>query len=91
MTKADIIEVITMKLNMTKVEAGDVFESFLDIVKETLEKGEDIKIIGFGKFVIHQKKDRLGRNPQTGEPMTISSRKILTFKPSVLLKEELNK
>jgi len=90
MTKADLIEAIQSRLDLKKAEAGDLLESVLDIMKDTLEKGEDIKISGFGKFVIRQKKDRIGRNPQTGEQTNISSRKVLTFKPSAVLKQEIN-
>ena len=60
-------------------------------MKSTLEQGETLKISGFGNFVVKQKKDRRGRNPQTGETLTIESRRVLTFKPSALLKEAINK
>jgi integration host factor subunit alpha len=61
------------------------------VLKNTLEAGEDIKIAGFGKFKVKQKKDRRGRNPQTGEAITIEARRILSFKPSALLKTAVNK
>ena len=61
-----------------------------DTIKETLEKAEKIKISGFGNFVIRSKKPRVGRNPQTGEEIEISARKVLTFKPSQVLKNALN-
>ena len=90
MTKSDIVENVLAKRNLTKREAADIVDTLLDIIKDTLESGEDVKISGFGKFEIHQKRDRRGRNPQTGEPLTITARKILTFKPSTLLKQEIN-
>jgi len=61
-----------------------------DIIKSTLESGEKIKIAGFGNFIVKEKADRRGRNPQTGEEIVISARKILTFKPSQVLKSAIN-
>ena len=65
-------------------------ETVFDTIKETLEKGEKIKISGFGNFVVRDKNARAGRNPQTGEEITISARRVLTFKPSQVLKNALN-
>lgn len=90
MTKKDLVNNIQEQSNLLKKEAEQVMESVLDIIKETLASGEEVKISGFGKFVIQQKHDRTGRNPQTGEPLTITARKILTFKPSSLLKQNIN-
>ena len=66
-------------------------EMVFEIVKSTLEEGEKIKIAGFGNFVVKEKADRRGRNPQTGEEITIYARRILTFKPSQVLKASINK
>jgi integration host factor subunit alpha len=90
MTKADIVERIYEKTNLSKKDSINIIEEVFSILKSTLEDGEDIKISGFGKFEVKQKKDRIGRNPVTGEAMTITSRRILTFKPSKLLKNALN-
>lgn len=90
MTKRDIIEKVRDISNLQRKEAEGMVESVLEIIKETLASGEEVKIAGFGKFIVHQKHDRTGRNPQTGEPLTITARKILTFKPSIILKQELN-
>jgi len=65
-------------------------ELLFDVMKSTLESGERLKITGFGNFEVKQKADRRGRNPQTGEEITIEARKILTFKPSNMLKESIN-
>jgi len=65
-------------------------ETVFSIIKNTLETGEKIKIAGFGNFVVKQKADRRGRNPQTGETITIVARRILTFKPSQVLKNAIN-
>ena len=83
MTKADIIENVYEKVGgFSKKEAAEIVETVFDTIKETLERGEKIKISGFGNFVVRDKNARVGRNPQTGEEITISARRVLTFKPS---------
>ena len=91
MTKADLIEAVHAELQAhSKKDAADIVESVFETMKSTLGAGEKIKISGFGNFVVRQKKARVGRNPQTGEEITISARKVLTFKPSQVLKNALN-
>ena len=90
MTKADIIERIHQRIGFSKKESAEMVETVFRIIKTTLETGEKIKIAGFGNFVIKQKADRRGRNPQTGETITIAARRILTFKPSQVLKNAIN-
>jgi integration host factor subunit alpha len=90
MTKADMVENIYEKVGFSKKESAELVEAVFDIIKGTLEKGEKIKIAGFGNFVVKEKADRRGRNPQTGEEITITARKILTFKPSQVLKASIN-
>lgn len=91
MTKADIVEKIYDKVGFSKKESAELVEMVFDIIKGTLEKGDKIKLAGFGNFVVKEKADRRGRNPQTGEEIIISARKILTFKPSQVLKASINK
>jgi integration host factor subunit alpha len=91
MTKADIIEQIYEKVGFSKKESAEIVELVFDTMKETLERGEKIKISGFGNFVVRQKRPRIGRNPQTGEEIEITARKVLTFRPSQVLKAALNK
>jgi len=91
MTKADIVEKIYDKVGFSKKESAELVEIVFDIIKSTLEKGDKIKIAGFGNFVVKEKADRRGRNPQTGDEIIISARKILTFKPSQVLKASINK
>lgn len=91
MTKADIIEQIYEKIGFSKKESSEIVELVFDTMKDTLEKGEKIKISGFGNFVVRSKNPRVGRNPQTGEEIEISARRVLTFRPSQVLKETLNK
>jgi integration host factor subunit alpha len=90
MTKADMVEKIYEKIGFSKKESAELVETVFDIIKSTLEQGEKIKIAGFGNFVIKEKADRRGRNPQTGDEITITARKILTFKPSQVLKAAIN-
>ena len=90
MTKADLIEKIQTHNGYSKKEASDLLESVFSIMKNTLKSGENLKIQGFGNFEIKQKKDRRGRNPQTGEEIIIEARSILTFKSSPLLRQAIN-
>jgi integration host factor subunit alpha len=92
MTKADIIDAVFEKVGgFSKKEAADAVETVFETVKETLEKGEKIKLSGFGNFVVRDKLARTGRNPQTGQGMVISARRVLTFRPSQVLKNTLNR
>lgn len=90
MTKADLADLIHEKLSCQKKEAVELLDLTLKILKEAIATEGHVKISGFGNFVVRQKSDRTGRNPQTGETITISSRKVLTFKPSVTLKNRVN-
>jgi len=90
MTKADLIESIYLKTGFSKKESAEIVETVFDLIKDTLEEGEKIKIAGFGNFVVKEKATRRGRNPQTGEEIEISARRILTFKPSQVLKNAIN-
>jgi integration host factor subunit alpha len=90
MTKADLIEKVYLKTGNSKKETGDTVEKVFELIKSTLENGEKIKIAGFGNFVVQSKATRCGRNPQTGDAIEISSRKILTFEPSQILKGAIN-
>ncbi len=90
MTKADIVENIYEKVGISKKETAAVVQTIFDTIKETLEDEENVKISGFGNFVIRKKRARRGRNPQTGEEIEISARKVITFKPSNVLKDLIN-
>jgi integration host factor subunit alpha len=90
MTKGDIVERIYERVGFSKKEASEVVESIFELIKSRLEQGEKVKISGFGNFVVHQKRPRKGRNPQTGEEITISGRKVLSFKASPVLKKSMN-
>ena len=90
MTKADIVEKIQAGTGMTRNESAEMMEEVFSIMKSTLEQGENLKISGLGSFVVKQKHDRRGRNPQTGETITIAARRIVTFKPSGVLRDAIN-
>ena len=90
MTKADLVERIHEDIGLSKKDASRVVETVFETIKETLERGEKVKISGFGNFVVREKKERRGRNPQTGDVLTISARRVLTFKPSQILKKAIN-
>ena len=90
MTKADLVEAIHVKVGFSKKESADIVEMVFATIKDTLEKGEKIKISGFGNFEVRDKRSRVGRNPQTGDVIEISARRVLTFKPSQVLKSVLN-
>jgi integration host factor subunit alpha len=90
MTKKDLVERIHTSTGISKKDSHDILETVFSIMKDTLETGEKIKIVGFGNFEVRKKKDRKGRNPQNGEAMTITARRILSFKPSTILKSAIN-
>lgn len=88
-TKADIVERVYKEAGFSKKEASDLVDLVFKVIKDTLARGEKVKISGFGNFSIRDKTTRVGRNPQTGEAMNISARRVLTFKPSQILKEDI--
>lgn len=89
-TKADIVERVYEKIGFSKKEASELVELVFNSLKTTLQKGEKVKISGFGNFIVRGKNERVGRNPQTGEQIKISARRVLTFRPSQVLKAMLN-
>jgi integration host factor subunit alpha len=90
MTKAEIVEQIYEQVGFSKKESAELVEKVFEAIKETLSRGEKVKISGFGNFVVRDKNSRKGRNPQTGEEILLEARKVLTFKPSLVLKNLLN-
>ncbi|MCX5833073.1 MAG: integration host factor subunit alpha [Deltaproteobacteria bacterium] len=90
MTKIDIIQNVCDKLGFSKKDSAKIVESVFDVMKDHLEKGEKIKISGFGNFMVKEKKSRRGRNPQSGQEIEITARRVLTFKSSQVLRRALN-
>ena len=91
MVKIDIVDKICEKVGFSNKEVTKIVETVFDIIKETLQREDKILVSGFGNFVIRNKRARRGRNPQTGGDIEITSRRILTFKPSAVLKASLNR
>ena len=88
-TKADIVERVYKEAGFSKKEAADLVDLIFKVIKDTLARGEKVKISGFGNFSIRDKATRMGRNPQTGDAMPISARRVLTFKPSQILRDDI--
>ena len=91
LTKDVLVEMIRDKVGYPVKEAKDILEIILEDVKLKLEQGEDVKISGFGKWNVKEKRSRPGRNPHTGEKIQISSRKVVTFHPSDKMRDSVNK
>lgn len=90
-TKADVVETVFSEVSgLSRRDAQDFVDLMFETIKETLASGEAVKVSGFGNFVVRDKRARLGRNPQTGLDIEISARRVLTFKPSQVLKDRLN-
>ena len=91
LTKADLIDAIYTQLDLPKTRSSKIVESFIEIIKRTLENGEDVLITGFGKFYVKEKRERKGRNPQTSEDLMLGERKVVTFKCSGVLRNKINR
>ncbi len=90
LTKTVIAEKIQNKLGLSRTDTYELMEEFLEIIKTTIENGEDIMISGFGKFCVNEKKARKGRNPATDKAMTLPARRVVTFKCSGKLRNLIN-
>ena len=90
LTKAQIVEALFAKNIFTKTQSAQIIDTLFELIKQSLQNGEDVLISGFGKFSVKEKQARRGRNPQTGEPMTLPPRKVVTFKCSGVLRAGMN-
>ena len=90
LTKVQIVEAIQNKIGFPRNKSYEVLETFLEIIKSTLQSGEDVMISGFGKFCVKKKKERKGRNPATGNAMMLEPRKVVTFTCSGKLRDRIN-
>ena len=90
LTKAQLIKSIQNQFGLPQNKSTEIFESFLEIIKASLENGEDVMISGFGKFCVNGKNERRGRNPKTGESIILAPRKVVTFRYSLRLKNKIN-
>ncbi|RJX69960.1 integration host factor subunit alpha [Tsuneonella suprasediminis] len=89
LTRADLAETINRKMGFSRAESLDMVEAILSHMSKAMEQGENVKISGFGSFVLRDKKERVGRNPKTGVEVPITPRRVLTFRASQLLKERV--
>jgi len=90
LTKADIVETVQTEIGSTKHQSINIVESLLELIKSKLESGEDVLVSGFGKFCVHEKRERRGRNPATGEDLMLAPRRVVTFKCSGKLRKRVN-
>ncbi len=90
-TKATLADSIFKNSDLQKNKSIVIIDSLMEIIKKTLESGEDILISGFGKFTVKEKKARKGRNPQTEKPLQLDARKVVIFRCSAVLREKINK
>ena len=90
LTKAKLIETIADQIGYPRNHSKEILETFLEIIKKTLESGEDVMISNFGKFCVKDKRERRGRNPATGEDMMMTPRRVVTFRWSRNLRDKIN-
>ena len=88
LTKQDLIDIHHKQTGLSKKECVSAVESTFEIIKNELEKGNPVNISGFGKWTVKSKRERNGRNPQTGKSMTLDARKVVTFKSSPVLRKQ---
>ena len=90
LTKASLVQALFEKEILSKAEAARAVDAAFHLIKQTLSMGEDVLISGFGKWVVKTKKERRGRNPQTGKDLTIEARRVVTFRASGVLRRSIN-
>jgi len=90
LTKANIVEAVAEQIGYPKNQSFELIETLLEIIKRTLESGEDVLVSGFGKFCVKTKHERRGRNPATGKDMVLEPRRVVTFKCSGKLRDKIN-
>ena len=90
MTKAEIAKAVHERVGLSKKESAEIVDTVLNTVRNALEQGEDVKVSGFGHFMVRAKRARRGRNPKTGEEITITPRKVVTFRASHLMKMKMS-
>ena len=89
LTRADLAESLHRKVGLSRAESADLVEQVLDHMSNALAKGENVKISGFGTFVLRDKGERIGRNPKTGVEVPIAPRRVLTFRASNMLRDRI--
>jgi len=89
-TRADLAEAVYREIGLSRTESADLVESVIDHISEALLRGEHVKLAGFGTFSLRDKKERMGRNPKTGEEVPITPRRVMVFKPSQVMRERID-
>ena len=89
-TRADLSEALYREIGLSRTESADLVESVIGHIANALSRGENVKLAGFGTFQLREKRERIGRNPKTGEEVPITSRRVLVFKPSQVLRERVD-
>lgn len=89
-TRADLAEAVYREIGLSRSESSSLVESVIDHIGDALTRGENVKLAGFGTFSLRDKSERMGRNPKTGEEVPITSRRVLVFKPSQVLRERVD-
>jgi len=89
-TRADLAEALYREIGLSRTESAALVETVVDEIISALIKGESVKLAGFGTFSLRDKRERVGRNPKTGEEVPITSRRVLTFKPSQMMRERVD-
>ncbi len=90
LTKAHIVEALFAKNIFTKTQSARIIETLFELIKQSLQNGEEVLVSGFGKFSVQERQARKGRNPQTGKPITLPPRKVATYKCSGVLRARMN-
>ena len=89
MTRADLAEALHRKVGLSRAESANMVEQILDHMTEALQRGENVKLSGFGTFVLRDKGERIGRNPKTGIEVPIAPRRVLTFRASQMMRDRI--
>lgn len=90
LTRADLAEAVVKRIGLPRNESADLVELVLNEISASLEKGEQVKLSSFGSFGVREKKQRVGRNPKTGEEVPITPRRVLVFRPSAIMKNRID-
>lgn len=91
LTRVDLAEAVYQSVGLSRTESAELVERVLSLIADTLVSGENVKLSSFGSFQVRSKKERIGRNPKTGEEVPILPRRVLVFKTSNVLKDKINK
>lgn len=86
-TRTDLADAVHQKIGLSRIESADLVETVLSVISDRIAEGESVKISSFGSFLVRSKNERIGRNPKTGEEVPITSRRVMVFKPSNILKQ----